>query len=312
MIIIKNWKKFLPIIGILLFIYILSKVNIVNVFQEIRQVNIYFLLISIFFVFLMILSETIKWFTIAFFQDIKIPFKEAFKINIMSNFYGFVTPSKLGSVIRAEYIKKYTDDNIGKGLFNFVIDKILDICSIIFIAIIFSFVFKDKFDLPISIFFTLFLLLFLGLLFFIKKERSEFVLRIFYRKFVPKKLRKKARMTFDSFYENVPKKRYFILFFFFNLINWIVIYSMTYFVGLSLGIDLPFIFYLAILPIGTLITLIPISINGLGTREATLISLFALFGIESAKVFSMSIVSLIIAGIIPAIIGIFLIFKKRL
>ena len=87
---------------------------------------------------------------------------------------------------------------------------------------------------------------------------------------------------------------------------------MTYFVGLSLGIDLPFIFYLAILPIGTLITLIPISINGLGTREATLISLFALFGIESAKVFSMSIVSLIIAGIIPAIIGIFLIFKKRL
>ena len=80
-------------------------------------------------------------------------------------------------------------------------------------------------------------------------------------------------------------------------------YAVSYFVGLSLGINLPFYFYLAILPLGTLVTLIPISINGLGTREATLITLFGIFGVESAKVFSMSVISLLFAGILPAIVA---------
>lgn len=310
--ILKNWKKYLPIVGIVLFTYILFKINVINVIQEFKHVNIYFLSIAIFIVFVLMVSETLKWFVIAFFQNIKIPFKEAFKINIISNFYGFVTPSKLGSVVRAEYLKKYTDNKIGKGLFNFVIDKILDLSAIIFIALLFSFKFRNKLDLPISFFVTLFLLFILGILFFIKKERSKFILRTFYRKFIPKKLQKKAKITFDSFYENVPKKRYFVLFFLLNLSNWYINYSLAYFVGLSLGIELGFVFYLAILPIGTLVTLIPISINGLGTREITLISLFALFGIEAAKVFSMSIISLLITGVIPAIIGIFLIFRKRI
>ena len=45
----KNWKKFLPLIGILLFFYILIKINFVNVLEEIKKVNIYFLLITLVF-----------------------------------------------------------------------------------------------------------------------------------------------------------------------------------------------------------------------------------------------------------------------
>ena len=118
-----RWKKYLPIFGILLFIYILIKIDLKNVLLEIQNANIYFLLIAIFLVFVMMLSETIKWFTIAKFQDIKIPFSEAFKINMIDNYYGFITPSKVGSVIRAEYLKKYAEGHFGKGLFNFIIDK---------------------------------------------------------------------------------------------------------------------------------------------------------------------------------------------
>jgi len=307
--IVKNWKKYLPIIGILLFIYLLVKVNIFNILDEIKQANVYFLFIALIFVFLMIFVQTFKWFIIAVFQNIKVPFYESLKINMITNFYGFVTPSKIGTVVRAEYLKKYTG-NIGKGLFNFTIDKILDITSIIFIAIVFSFIFQDKLNLPIGIFSTIFFVFVLFTLFFIKKERSKFVLKFFYKKLVPDKMKDKVRLTFESFYDNVPKKRYFVLFFLLNIINWIIIYSITYFIGLSFGINLPFIYFLAILPIGTLVTMIPISINGLGTREATLISLFALFEISSAKVFSMSVISLFFAGILPAIIASFLIWKE--
>ena len=260
----------------------------------------------------MLFIQTLKWHLIALFQEIKIPFKEAFKINLIGNFYGLITPSKLGSVIRAEYFKKHTNNNnIGKGLFNFTIDKILDITSIIFIVILFSFLFKNIIDLPINFFIALFLSFFLVTIFFIKKDRSKFVLRFFYKKIINKNVKDKARATFDSFYEDVPKKRYFILFFILNLISWIFIYLIYYFIGLSLGIELSFLYYLAIMPVATLVSMIPVSINGIGTREATLISLFALFNVDSAKVFSMSILDYLIVGIIPSIITLFIIWKDN-
>lgn len=308
----RNWKKYLPVIGIILFVYILAKIDFSEVVKEVSQVNVYFISIAIIVILIRLFSETLKWFTIARFQDMKIPFKKAFKINLVENYYGFITPSKVGSVIRAEYLKEYADDKIGKGLFNFVIDKILDVSAILFIALLFSYQFKDTLDLPVTFFSALFLVFVLGILFFIKKERSYFILKFFHRKLIPSRLREKAKVTFNSFYEHVPRKRYFVLFFALNFINWLLNYLTAYYIGLSLGIEVPLVVYFAIYPIGTLVTMIPISINGLGTREATLISLFGLFSVGAAKVFSMSIIGLVIAGIIPCIIGIYLSFKKRL
>ena len=148
-------------------------------------------------------------------------------------------------------------------------------------------------------------------LIFLKKERTKFLLGFVYRKLVSNKYRDQAKMTFDNFYENVPRKRYLAFLFVLSVISWTLIYIIFYFIGLSLGIQLSFIYYLAILPIGTLIAMLPISISGLGTRELALISLFGLFNVEATKVFSMSIINIVIVGIIPAIIGIFLILRKQ-
>jgi len=305
-----NWKKYLPIIGISLFIYILIKLDMSNLLSEIRQADPFFLIISIFFVPLALTTQTLKWLVIARKQKIKIPFIEAFKINLISNFYGFITPSKLGTAIRAEYLKKYTK-NIGKGVSNFTLDKVLDLISIFFIAILFSMIFKDKFPfLPLNFFVIIFLIIILLTLIFIKKERSKAILKIFYNLLVPNRMKEKIKITFHSFYEDMPKKRYFILFFIINVTNWVILYLVTFLIGKSLGIDLPFVYFLAILPIGTAISLIPITINGLGTREAILITLFGMFGINAEKVFSMSILSVLVTGIIPAIIASFFILKK--
>ena len=307
-----KWKKVLPFIGVALFIYILIKLDISKIFEEIKNVNLSYLGLSLIFVGFLLVTQTLKWFVIARNQKINIPFLESFKINIISNFYGFITPAKIGSLIRAKYLRKYTD-NIWKGISNFTLDKVLDIISVLFIAIIFLFIFKEKFPgLPIGFFGIIFILLILAMFIFLKKERSKFILRFFYNKIVPKKMKKKAKLTFNSFYEDLPKKRYFILFFIINLLSWINVYVVSFFIGKALGINLSFVYFLTILPKGTLVSLIPITINGLGTREATLIGLFALFGISAEKVFSLSMLSIVLSSIFPAIIAIFLIFKKKI
>ena len=302
-------KKFLPIIGIVIFAYIILKLDITNIVKEISQANYYFLLIAMVFIFIFLLTQTLKWFAIARVQKIKIPFVKAFKINLMSIFYGFITPARIGVAMRAEYLKKYNNGKLGKGLSNYTLDKILDLCSLVLIAIV-SIILTRSLALEYAYSFLIFfILLVAGLIIFIEESRSKSILKIFYR-FITKKLKRKAKDGFSSFYTDIPKKRYFLFFFFLNILNWIILETSTFFIGLSLGINIHYFYYLAILPLVTLISQIPITIGGLGTREASLIGFFGLLGIGATKVFSMSMISLFIAGIIPAIIGSFLIFKK--
>ena len=197
-----------------------------------------------------------------------------------------------------------------------IVSKIFDIASLFLLVMLFSFILSFKFKdqvsfLPMGLFIALFIGIIFATFIFIDKQRSKNLLSFLYRRIMPEKLKSQAKLTFESFYDKMPKKRYFIFFFIFNFTNWIVNYLLLFLIGKSLGISLPFIYFLAILPMGTLVAMIPLSINGLGTREATLIKLFGLFGIGAAKIFSMSIISLFITGILPAILASFFIFGKR-
>ncbi len=305
-------KKYLPVIGIAIFVYLLFKLDVSKIFGEILNADLFFLLIALSLVFISFFTSTIKWFIIARQQKIGVPFFEAFKINMMSGFYGFLTPSRLGSIIRIEYLKKFNGDKFGKGVSNYVLEKILDLGSLFLLVLISSFALKDI----LSITYFHYALsgigvLLLTILIFMDENRSREILRFFYFKFLPKKIKETAKDGFYSFYEDMPKKRYFIIFFFFNIINWIILYSIFFFIALSVGINISFIYFLLFMPIATFVGQIPITINGLGTREAVMISLFGIIGIEGAKIFSMSLINLMINGIFPASIGMLLMLRDK-
>ncbi len=304
-------KKWVPIIGIGIFIYILLKLDFGKVIEEIINAKISWMLIAFFFISISLITQTLKWWVIAKIQKTEVSFIESVKINLISNFYGFITPARIGGITRANYLKKYNSGKIGKGVSNFMLDKILDIVSLIILVILFSFIFKEVLPMsyiyyPIALLFTISIFL----LIFTDENKSKKILKLFYI-FIPGKIKEKARKTFYLSYEGMPKRKYFVLFFFLNIINWVILLAPSYFVGMAIGMNVPFIYFLAILPIATLVSQIPITISGLGTREAALISLFGLFGIESTKVFSMSLISLIL-GLIPVIIGWILTFKYKM
>jgi len=310
-----RWKKvvrlLLSLIGISIFIWLLIKLNIVKVIQEIESVNWYYLTLASIFVMIFFVTQTIKWFIIARKQKINLSFGEAFRINLVSDFYGFITPAKLGSIIRVDYLKNKGDT--GRGLSNFVIDKVLDLSSLFILAIGFSFIFYEKIISSIYLYFIIgiFLLMIIFSLIFYKKSVSKPFLKFVYRIFIPRKMKEKSRELFDSFYKEMPSLGFLFFALIINLVNWIIDYSAMYFMSLSLGIDIGFIPFLAVLPISTLVAQIPITISGLGTRELTMISLFGLFGVPAIKIFSMSILNIIITNIIPSIIAIPFLFRRE-
>lgn len=305
-------KKYLPFVGIAIFLYILFKLEVLNIINEIKNANLLFLFIAIFLVFVAFFTSTLKWFVIARKQKTPVGLIDAFKINLMSGFYGFITPSRIGGIIRAEYLRGFNKNKLGKGISNYILEKILDLGALLILMIFSSFVLRDVLSLS---YFHYALGGFLAILIFIfifkDRERTESFLKIFYVKLLPKKIKETAREGFYSFYESLPEKKYFALFLMLSIINWITLYSIFFFIGLSVGINASFFYFLLFMPITTFVGQIPITINGLGTREAMMISLFSLLGISATKIFSMSLINLVINGIFPAIIGMLLILQNK-
>ena len=88
---------------------------------------------------------------------------------------------------------------------------------------------------------------------------------------------------------------------------------LYYLLGLAVGIKLGFYYYPVIVPIVILLTMIPISIQGLGIREISFVYLFGLFNVTNAKSFALSIIAstlFISVGLIGGIINLFQIHKE--
>lgn len=84
-----------------------------------------------------------------------------------------------------------------------------------------------------------------------------------------------------------------------------------YLIAISLGIKIPIIYFFVFLPIIGAITLLPISIGGLGLRDATTIFFFAKAGVSKDLAFAMSLLSFSFILIIGAAGGLIYVFTLR-
>lgn len=102
-----------------------------------------------------------------------------------------------------------------------------------------------------------------------------------------------------------------LLSFFIQLINPISIY----FIGLALGVRINFIYFLIFLPIIGAITLLPVSIGGLGLREYLFVLYFAKAGVIEQRALAMSLLSfsfVVLYAAIGGLIYVFTIHYRRL
>ena len=88
-----------------------------------------------------------------------------------------------------------------------------------------------------------------------------------------------------------------------TLIYWVMVFSLAWYVAFVLGIEVSFSYLFIIMPMVTLVELLPISVSGLGTREATVIYFFSVVGIASVQAVGFSIAYLIAGTYLTSLLG---------
>jgi len=287
-------RHYLPFIGLFILLYLIIRVGINNILESLFKIKLGYLpLIFIFLIIITIISGY-KILLILRKQNINLSLGYLIKITIISYFYGTITPAKIGYLAKIFYLKKKTGKKLSEVSSSVIVDRVLDTFSLLLFATIGSFLIIGHYsNLDIILIILLVVLSFL-FWFFMNKERSKIVLKIIYLFLIPKKYHSDLKETFNNFYDNIPKIKHIILPFILTMIGWILNYFS-------------FIFIYALI---TIISLIPITIAGLGTREAGAMLILGLFGVEASKTIIISLLGFLFTDVLLSIIGFYFSLKE--
>ncbi len=305
-----RWLSYLlPFIGLAIFFYIIRGTGVGQIVDTFRQVDPIKLLVFPMFTVFIILVRGFRWQYLMHLIGIDFSLWKSSSVWSIGFFAAAVTPGKVGDAIRAYYVTKQTGRNFGETFLTVFIDRLMDLVVVMLIGVVTMFLFSYYYIKISSIW--LIVLASVGLFAFIYLAMNRSVMKKLvkpiFNALTPKKHQEKLSINFNSFYDSlgfyVKHWRGTLMAFLMTVVYWVMVFGLAYYVALVLGIKISFSYLFIIMPMVTLVELVPISVSGLGTREATVIYFFSVIGLTSAQAVGFSITYLIMGTYLTSILG---------
>jgi len=264
---IKNITKTFQFLGMIILVYILSTLEYSKIFHILGEIDLFYLFLHMFSFFLYFFLKVYRFYFILDRYNYKTSFLNVFGATVEAQYFGFITPSRLGESIKIVFLEAKANIPKRVSFVAYIYDRFQDLYFMSTLGLV-GFIFILK--LPINQYLIILLTLLL-IVFFIKNYLLE--------KF-SKKLKIKNFSTLNlrsDFYLLLQNS---IIFLFFLL--------EFYFCALSLGVKIDFFYLSAVAIVGSLSTLIPISVSGLGVREGIFIYYLVEVGILKENAFLIS------------------------
>lgn len=303
-----DYKKLLPIIGFIILIYLVFTLDINKIYNVFSLINPFHSFIYFFAIIPIVLIVNIQWQILLKKQKINVSFLYSLKNIFIGYFYGFISPGGLGAYYRATYLEQESKSPLPKCLSNIIIFNTINYISTLFLGVIGAIILSSIFPYLFVFIIILIVIVVSLLLFLLKKEKSKIVFTKIVKTRIFAAVKDKLINSLDSFYEDIPQFNDVFISFIISIICWFVSTTEFYLISRLFNIDIPFFYFIFIIIVADVISSIPISIYGLGTREAALITIFSFFDVIPENVLSLSLFWFVIMWLLPSIIGAFVTF----
>jgi uncharacterized protein (TIRG00374 family) len=301
--------KLFSLIGILLFIFILTRIDLSSLFEIFLGINLFFLCCALIVNGIAIVVKSFKWKLIVSTLKKEISLSLSIRAFLIGFSFSVLTPAKLGDFVRAFYIRD-EQCTLGKALSSVVTDRLIDIVTLFSFAfvgiLVFSFVFHREI-LSVSLLVILAVAIASAVYIVTNKQLLTRLLRPFFNIFIPHHHKKTVSEYYHDFFSGLSvffqNKKIFFLVIIVGIVSWFPPIVYAYLLALSLGISVDLTFFVIVIPIISLLDLLPISISGIGTRDAALIFLFGLQGIPPESAVAFSLLYLFMSYWLVALVG---------
>lgn len=260
--------KALKAIGILVFIYILSQLSFSEVAATLKTVQPEFLAMYILSYFLFFALRMERWRLLQRYFSGTGDFWASWKLNTESLVLGFVTPGKVGDIIKVFLLKEYFGVPRTRGLIIYVYERGLDVLMLVAMALL---CLSTLVGWESNQFVVTGLVVFL-VLFFCKNAILNQI-----KAWIPFAEQLKVPLAVE------------LQFLFYSCLIFAVQYLQIYLLSRAMNFDVGFFTMASIYAVSTLVALAPVTVMGLGLREGAFVVLLREHRVtaESATLFSL-------------------------
>ncbi len=289
------------LLTVLIFIVIFSTIDLGVFLQNIKEINIWFFFLSVALLIPPYLLIAYRWKVMI--SDFRVlSFAESLKLNIVGQSINVVTPAKLGDFTKAYFIRnEKLNGKVALGACFF--EKILDFFMLSIFALFgITSIYTGSKELLMVV--ALFVLIFFPVIVLMLDFREGSKVMKLVRFFIP--IRKINLVVGEilSYFQVIRKnKRKVLGVFLINFLLWLVFVFQGYILFLALGIEISILAVYGLLPLGIFVGLIPVTLSGMGTRDAAFIILFSAFASSAEMALYGILFSL--RYFLPAILGLF-------
>ena len=279
----KKYIKWFQLLGIVVFVIILTQLDFQNIKNQLAQFNWFWLSIYGLGLISMLFFKVLRWRTALNKQNIDFSVSKVYAINAVTSFWGLITPARLGELAKVAFVQK-EGYSFAQSLVSIIIDRLYDFVILILLgaSAFVYFVSIINPDFSVIIIILAFALVGVALIFFFKNGLWELLKKIVGFLLPAERyntLIKEWNIFKTDFGKVFPSTVIPMLFY--SLLAYLCYYVQIYVVALGFGVNVSFIYLGLCSSLAALISLLPVSIGGLGTREAVFIYLLSKISISS-------------------------------
>lgn len=269
-----RWLRYVfPSIGIGIFIFILSRLDTSKLRAIYSASDVFLFILGLLVVQVSVFIRSLRHYILLRAQGVDIRFLPSLFIFFQSYFWGLLSPGHLGEFSKIAYLRPYSRSS-SVAITNVFLDRIFDLLCIVGILGVSSFLI----DLPERkrVFVGVAMVLSLGLGLYLVLRRWVDAPTI------------SNSDRFRSFLREMIGIRLKGLILAMSLFVWLVNYYGMYLLAASIGVQASFPFIAFSVSASALVAILPISIFGIGTRDALLLYLFQIAALDREAAFLFS------------------------
>lgn len=296
----KNIIKIVSLVVLLFILYQLVDVN--KIVYYIKQANGKIYILSLFLLFPLYFFKSLRLYNILLSQGIRYSIFNVFIIYFSSNFLGFITPGRIGEFAKIIYLKQEKNISISKSFPPIILDRFYDLYFLVILGIIGCIYYNilQRFHYLAYVIFCIILIF--PYIFFNYRILKKILDKLqFLKKFIKVD---KFFITYIEEIRNIINVRQILFGFFLTSIAYSFFFVQCKFILISLNINISYINIILIMSITNIITFLPISISGIGSRDLILMFLFfSILDMEKELAISYSVMLFIAFNLIGGVIG---------
>ncbi len=295
------------IFSVLLVIYIVNKVDIRQVWGSLKSVNLLWLGIAYLVHLMDYPISTLRWKLLLDAQGIKLPYKRLLGSYFVGTFFSTFLPTGIGGDMIRAYDTIRWGKTAVKPVMVIFVERLSGLFALMVIAasiLLFSGLEIKETSFLIWVCALFFVLMALFLLIILWAPVAKFLSRIFNFPGL-KFFRRWVKEMYEALHIYRHKAKYIGWVLMAAFLLQLVVVLHYFLIGFSLGIPVPFIYYFLIIPVISLLLMLPITISGIGVRESAYVFFFSAYGVLNASALALAWLSfgfVILTAVIGAVV----------